>query len=36
MNIRVSEQGQRITEGAQIDIGGNERYQHVCGRCFYK
>lgn len=36
MNIRVNEQGQRITEGAQIDIGGNERYQHVCGRCFYK
>ena len=36
MNIRVDEQGRRITEGAQIDIGGNERYQHVCGRCFYQ
>ncbi|MFZ6798944.1 thymidine kinase [Undibacterium sp. Di24W] len=36
MNIRVDEQGKRITAGEQIDIGGNERYQHVCGRCFYR
>ncbi|MDE2430697.1 MAG: thymidine kinase [Burkholderiales bacterium] len=35
MNIRVDEQGQRIKEGEQIAIGGNERYLHVCGRCFY-
>ena len=36
MNIRVDQQGKRITAGAQIDIGGNESYQHVCGRCFYQ
>ncbi len=36
MNIRLDEQGKRITTGEQVDIGGNERYQHVCGRCFYQ
>lgn len=35
MNIRVDAHGKRITAGEQIDIGGNERYRHVCGRCFY-
>ncbi|MFZ6745038.1 thymidine kinase [Undibacterium sp. JH2W] len=35
MNIRVDENGRRMKSGEQIDIGGNERYQHVCGRCFY-
>jgi thymidine kinase len=35
MNIRVDGQGRRMTAGEQIDIGGNERYQHVCGKCFY-
>ncbi|MET3131355.1 thymidine kinase [Oxalobacteraceae bacterium GrIS 1.11] len=35
MNIRVDEHGQRIKAGAQISIGGNERYRQACGRCFY-
>lgn len=35
MNVRVDETGNRVREGAQIDIGGNERYRYVCGRCFY-
>lgn len=35
MNIRVDEQGQRIREGEQISMGGNERYRQACGRCFY-
>ncbi|MUI16546.1 thymidine kinase [Massilia dura] len=35
MNIRVDEHGNRIREGAQISIGGNERYRQACGRCFY-
>ncbi|MFZ6773438.1 thymidine kinase [Undibacterium sp. SXout7W] len=35
MNIRVDADGKRLKSGAQIDIGGNERYHHVCGRCFY-
>ena len=35
MNIRLDENGRRVVAGEQIDIGGNERYRHVCGRCFY-
>lgn len=35
MNVRVDEFGRRIREGEQISIGGNDRYRHVCGRCFY-
>ncbi|MES2257631.1 MAG: thymidine kinase [Pseudomonadota bacterium] len=35
MNIRVDPNGQRIKEGAQISIGGNEHYRQACGRCFY-
>ena len=35
MNIRLDSNGKRMKIGEQIDIGGNERYQHVCGRCFY-
>ena len=36
MNIRVDENGERIREGEQISIGGNEAYRQACGRCFYK
>jgi len=35
MNIRLDAQGQRVLEGAQVEIGGNNRYQQVCARCFY-
>ncbi|MDB5907256.1 MAG: thymidine kinase [Massilia sp.] len=35
MNVRVDEHGQRIREGEQVSIGGNERYRQACGRCFY-
>jgi thymidine kinase len=35
MNVRVDEHGQRIREGGQVSIGGNERYRQACGRCFY-
>ena len=35
MNIRLNEQGQRVHEGAQIEIGGNARYKQICARCFY-
>lgn len=35
MNIRVDEKGERIREGEQISIGGNEAYRQACGRCFY-
>ena len=36
MNIRLDGHGQRVREGAQVEIGGNERYQQVCARCFYQ
>lgn len=35
MNIRVDEYGQRVVEGEQVFIGGNNRYRQVCARCFY-
>ena len=31
MNARVSAAGDMETEGAQIEIGGNERYVHYAG-----
>ncbi|MDO9179104.1 MAG: thymidine kinase [Agitococcus sp.] len=35
MNVRVSEEGIRIREGAQVSIGGNATYKQVCPKCFY-
>ena len=35
MNLRMDEQGKRVTEGAQVAIGGNARYEAVCPRRFY-
>lgn len=35
MNVRLDEFGQRVTVGAQIEIGGNNRYEAVCARRFY-
>ncbi|MCH7343032.1 thymidine kinase [Pelomonas sp. CA6] len=34
MNMRVDGSMRRVTEGAQVEIGGNARYRAVCGRCF--
>ncbi len=36
MNVRVDKNGSRVHEGDQVMIGGNNQYQQVCGRCFYK
>lgn len=35
MNIRMDDEGRRVTEGDQVQIGGNNRYRQVCARCFY-
>ncbi len=35
MNVRVDEQGKRITTGEQIAIEGPTRYVQMCGACFY-
>lgn len=34
MNIRFDAENQKVTEGKQIEIGGNERYVSVCRRHF--
>jgi thymidine kinase len=34
-NTRLDASGRRVTEGAQVEIGGNERYEAVCPRRFY-
>ena len=34
MNLRVDEKGTPISEGAQTEIGGNERYTALCRRHF--
>lgn len=34
-NTRVDATGRRVTEGEQVEIGGNERYEAVCPLRFY-
>ena len=36
MNCRINTQGQAITEGEQVFIGGNESYISLCRRHFYR
>jgi thymidine kinase len=35
MNVRIGVDGQRVREGEQVEIGGNDRYRAVCPSCFY-
>ena len=35
MNVRLDAKGERVTEGEQVEIGGNDRYEAVCPRRFY-
>jgi thymidine kinase len=34
MNLRVDEAGRAVSEGAQTEIGGNDRYVALCRRHF--
>lgn len=34
-NMRIDEHGKRVTEGKQIEIGGNDRYLAVCPKCWH-
>ncbi len=36
MNIRVDGHGRRARDGAQVEIGGNDRYRAVCPQCLYR
>ncbi len=35
MNARFDDEGNRITQGSQVLIGGNMRYRALCPDCFY-
>lgn len=35
MNVRLDESGRRVTQGEQIEIGGNDRYEAVCPKRWY-
>ena len=34
MNLRLDENGETVTKGDQIEIGGNDQYIALCRRCF--
>jgi thymidine kinase len=36
MNMRVDEQGRVVREGAQTEIGGNDRYIALCRKHFFE
>jgi thymidine kinase len=36
LNLRIDEHGQRVREGEQVVIGGNERYRAICPACYYQ
>lgn len=35
MNVRFDADGNRVVQGEQVEIGGNDRYEAVCPRRFY-
>lgn len=35
VNARVDSKGNIITEGEQVEIGGNDRYMSVCRKCWH-
>ena len=34
INARFDENGEIITEGSQVEIGGNDKYQAICRKCW--
>ncbi len=34
VNARFGSDGQVVTEGAQVEIGGNEKYESMCWKCW--
>lgn len=36
LNLRIDANGQRVREGEQVVIGGNERYRAACPGCYYQ
>jgi thymidine kinase len=35
-NMRINAQGDRVHEGNQIEIGGDDAYRQTCPACFYQ
>lgn len=35
INARVDEKGNIVTDGNQVEIGGNDRYIALCRKCYY-
>lgn len=35
-NARVDSEGNIVTEGAQVEVGGDERYVALCRKCYYE
>jgi thymidine kinase len=36
INARVNDKKEFLTDGEQIEVGGNDRYVSVCRKCFFK
>ena len=36
MNLRVDAEGNAVTQGQKIEIGGNDRYTALCRKHFYE
>lgn len=34
INARFDEEGEIVTEGSQVEIGGNDKYRAICRRCW--
>ena len=35
-NARIDTEGNVVTEGAQVEVGGDERYLALCRKCYYE
>lgn len=35
-NARINEKKEIITDGAQVEVGGNDKYKAYCRRCFFE
>ena len=35
-NARIDGEGNIVTEGAQVEVGGDERYVALCRKCYYE
>jgi thymidine kinase len=34
VNARIDENGKVVTQGSQIEIGGNDKYESMCWGCW--